>query len=996
MDRQRAEQNGPKAGMPSLAGISRLQIGHLEGPGILRILARKGAPNALASCYGCAVKPAAACFALAILAGCAGKLAGPSGGQAQSVDAEGRPKRVVFKLDNGLEVVLEENHAAPVVAFQAWVKIGSADEPPELAGIAHVFEHMLFKGTKKRGVGQIAREVESSGGEINAWTSHDETVYHLVLASRFFDTGLDILADTLMNSSFDAGELERERNVVLEEIKQGNDDPERQAGLGLFQSVFDVHPYGRPIIGNVATVRKLRRDDILAFFANHYVASNVTLVVVGDFDAAAAKAKIAKAFKAMARGVAVGPRPTQPEQTGLRVQGAARDVKEAQILMGFRTPEINHPDIATLDLLAVLLGQGDSCRLNLEVVRNRQLATSTSAYLFSARDPGALVIGVGLPPGRVEDAVRAVLDEVLRMTFEEVPPEEMAKAKTILESDRVYDKETVQGYARKLGFFSAIAGDPNFEERYLAALQKTTAADLRRVAAQYLRTANMSIYVQVPEGRSAKQSDKQTDKTDKFLQRVRKAAESAESRASTRFARASAAAPDSDRVIRHVFPSGLKLLILRDISVPVVALRATWVGGLRYEDDRSSGISNMIAALLGRGTKTRSAEQIMNEVEGMAGGLSGYSGRNSLGMQAEFLSRYFERGFDLVADCILNATFAEDELEKERRIVLDDIRAQEDNLGQVAFKLFHSAMWQKHPYRLDPMGTAQTVASFTRRKLINHFRQRYSTSNLTIAVVGDVDPARVKAKVAALFGDATDQTIEKQVVPVEPSRVEPIQVLKFMAKEQAHLVLGFQGVGFASPDRFPLEVLAYVLSGQGGRLFTEIREKRALAYRVSAFSVEGLDPGYFAVYLASSPENLDEAVKVVHRELREVAEKGISVDELARAQRYLIGVHAIGLQRKSALAAALAFHEAYGQGWKSYRQYGDNVMKVTIADVSRAARKYLDPQREVTAVVKPPEESPGATRAAARASRGGARIRAAGSQGNTPGQAAIKADSDGK
>ena len=899
---------------------------------------------------------------------------------------------MVFKLDNGLEVVLEENHTAPVVAFQAWVKIGSADEPAELAGIAHMFEHMLFKGTKKRGVGQIAREVESAGGEINAWTSHDETVYHLVLASRFFDTGLDILADTLMNSSFDAGELERERNVVLEEIKQGIDDPERQAGLGLFQSVFDVHPYGRPIIGTETTVRKLRRDDILAFFANHYVASNVTLVVVGDFDSSAVKAKIVQAFSPMPRGVAVGPRPTQPEQASLRVRGAARDVKEAQLLLGFRTPAINHPDIAALDLLAVLLGQGDSSRLNIEVVRNRQLATSTSAYLFSARDPGALVVGVGLPPGRVEDAVRAVLDEILRLTCEEVPAEELAKAKTILESDRVYDKETVQGYARKLGFFSAIAGDPNFEERYLAALQKITAADLRRVATQYLHTANMSIYVQVPERRAAQQPDK----TEKLLLRVRMAAENAETRASARFARAASAAPDSDRVIRHVFPSGLKLLILRDSSVPVVALRATWVGGLRYEDDRSNGISNMLAALLVRGTKTRSAEQIMNEVEGMAGALSGYSGRNSLGLQAEFLSRYFERGFDLVADCILNASFSEDELEKERRIVLDDIRAQEDNLGQVAFKLFHSAMWQKHPYRLDPMGTPQTVAGFTRRKLLNHFRQRYNTSNLTIAVVGDVDPARVKAKVAAMLGASSEQNLEKPEVPPETSHLEPRQVFKFMSKEQAHVVLGFQGVSFASQDRFPLEVLAYVLSGQGGRLFTEIREKRALAYRVSAFSVEGLDPCYFAVYLASSPENLDEAVKVVRHELHEVAEKGITADELARAQRYLIGVHAIGLQRKSALAAALAFHEAYGQGWKSYRQYGDYIMKVTVADVARAARKYLDPQREVTAVIKPPAESPGMARAAARASHGGVPLRSVAAPSAGPAHAPSKAESDWK
>jgi zinc protease len=909
------------------------------------------------------VKPALVCVALAIFGGCAGRLAGTSATQAQSVDAEGRPQRVVFKLDNGLEVVLEENHAAPVVAFQAWVKIGSADEPAELAGIAHVFEHMLFKGTKKRGVGEIAREVESAGGEINAWTSHDETVYHLVLASRFFDTGLDILADTLMNSSFDADELERERKVVLEEVKQGMDDPERQAGLGLFQSIFDAHPYGRPIIGTEATVRKLRRDDIVAFFANHYVASNMTLVVVGDFDAKEARAKIKEAFASMKAGVPVGPRPVQPEQNGLRVQGVGRDVKEAQLLLGFRTPAINDPDIATLDLAAVLLGQGDSSRLNLEVVRNRQLATATSAYLFSARDPGAFVVGISLPPGRVDEALRATLEQIHRLAFEEVPSDELAKAKTILESDRVYDRETVQGYARKLGFFSAIAGDPNFEERYLAALQKATVADIQRVATQYLRTSNMSIYVQVPDRRAT------TEKTDKMLARLRAVAESAEAKAASRFARATAGAPDADRVYRYVFPSGLKLLVLRDTSVPVFALRATWVGGLRFEDERSNGISNMLAALLVRGTKTRTAEQIIHEVEGMAGGLSGYSGRNSLGIQAEFLSRYFERGFDLVADCLLNASFSEDELEKERRIVLDDLHAQEDNLAQVAFKMFHAAMWKKHPYRLDPMGTPETVAGFTRRKLINHFRQRYSTSNLTIAVVGDVDPARVKAKVAAVLGVAAEQTVEKPIVPSEPNHAEPIQVFKFMAKEQAHLVLGFQGVGFSSPDRFPLEVLAYVLSGQGGRLFTEIREKRALAYRVSAFSVEGLDPGYFAVYLASSPENLDEAVKVVRRELKDVAEKGITADELARAQRYLIGVHAIGLQRKSALAAALAFHESYGQGWKTYRQYGDNIMKVKAADVARAARKYLDPQREIVAVVKPPEESPGAARAAARGPR---------------------------
>ena len=869
---------------------------------------------------------------------------------------------MIFRLDNGLEVVMEENHAVPVVAFQAWVKIGSADEPQELAGIAHVFEHMLFKGTKRRGVGQIAREVEGSGGEINAWTSHDETVYHLVLASRFFDAGLDILADTLQNASFDPAEFERERHVVLEEIKQGLDDPERQAGQGLFRAVFDQHPYGRPIIGTEATVGRLRREDLLAFFSKCYVASNLTVVVVGDFDPDSARQKITQAFSALSEGVPVASRPRQAEQSQLRVVATARDVKETQLLLGFRTPAINHPDVPALDLLAVALGQGDSSRLNLEVVRNRQLVTNASAYLFSARDPGLMVVAASLPPGRVDEAARALLDEILRLSREEMAQEELAKARTILESDRVYDKETVQGHARKLGFFAAIAGDVGFEDRYLASLQKLTPADLRRVAEQYLRVSNLTVFLQVPEPKA----DKQKARTEKIAASIKKLAEAAEARANLRFARATAAG-GGDHVVTQVFPSGLKLLVLRDASVPIVAVRATWVGGLRYEDERSNGISHMLAALFSRGTKTRSAEQIMHEVEGMAGSISGYSGRNSLGLQAEFLSRYLERGFDLVADCLLNATFSDEELDKERRIIIDDIRAQEDNLGQVAFRLFHSGMWKKHPYRLDPLGTLESVAGFTRRKLLQHFRRHYAIKNLTLAVVGDVEPNRVIARVATLFSGASEASVPQSEVVAEPPGEGPSQVFKFLAKEQAHVVLGFPGVTFANPDRFSLEVLAHVLSGQGGRLFSEIREKRALAYRVSAFSLEGVDPGYFAVYVATSSEKVEEAMRAIRQELKAVAENGISADELHRAQRYLIGTHAIGLQRRSAIAAALAFYEAYGQGWKSYRLYGDNIMKITVADVVRVARKYLDPQREVVAVVEPAAQTPGAARAAARA-----------------------------
>jgi zinc protease len=866
---------------------------------------------------------------------------------------------VNFRLPNGLEVVLESNHVAPVVAFQAWVKVGSADEPPELAGISHLTEHMVFKGTQRRGVGHIAQEVERAGGEINAWTSYDETAYHLVLAKNFFDTGLDILADTLQHAAFDPDEMERERKVVVEEIKQGRDDPDRMAAQGLFETAFDQHPYGRPIIGTSDSVVRLTRDQLLEFFRRHYVASNIILVVVGDIETGAARRAIEAAFGPMAAGRPLPPRTAQPSQQAARVRVVSRPVKEGQVLLGFRAPGVEHDDIPALDLLAVVLGQGESSRLHLEVVRKRRLATSASAYTFAGRNPGLFVAAASLPPGRLAPVTQALLAEARRLTRAPISEEELAKSRTILESERVFDKETVQGYARKLGFLSAIAGDLSFEERYFERLARLRPGDLRSVAERYLATSALSLYAQIPgpEGSAANGhapgSSPRTVATRARLEAMveRSARDSARSRPPP-------VVSGAGEVTHHKLRCGTRVLVLRDPSVPVVAVRATWVGGLRYEDERSGGISGLIAALLTRGTERHDAESLMREVEGMAGSLSGYAGRNSLGLQAEFLTRHLEPGLDLVTDCLQNATFPEREIENERRLILEDIRAQEDNLTHVVFRAFHSALWTKHPYRLDPLGTSASMAGLTRRRLMAFFRQHYQPSSLTLAVVGDVDPTAVIHRLSASLPGGASRPVRPPPPPAEPPVVAPRETVRFLPRQQAHLVLGFPGATVSSPDRMSLELLAQVLSGQGGRLFVEIREKRALAYRVSAFSMEGIDPGYFAVYVSTSPEHVEEVLRSIRVELRKVAEEGIAPEELERAQRYLIGTHAIGLQRRSAIAAALAFHEAYGQGWQAYRQYDNQISAVGVAEIRRAAQNYLHPTREVVAILKPRAEAP--------------------------------------
>jgi zinc protease len=241
---------------------------------------------------------------------------------------------------------------------------------------------------------------------------------------------------------------------------------------------------------------------------------------------------------------------------------------------------------------------------------------------------------------------------------------------------------------------------------------------------------------------------------------------------------------------------------------------------------------------------------------------------------------------------------------------------------------------------------------------------------MTLAIVGDIDPDAVVARSRALFGETAepDEQATMRPIPVDPRPTAPRTVTRRQNKQQAHIVYGFSGTTVSHPDRFPLEVLSTILSGQGGRLFVELRDRRGLAYRVSAFSVEGVDPGYFAVYIATSPGNIDLALSGITEQLDRVMNDAIPKSELERAKRYLVGAHEISLQRRAALASTLAFHECYGLGWDEHRRYAPAILQVTAADVQKVARKYLDPRYAITAMVTP-DEAAGAHPAALRAAR---------------------------
>ena len=396
----------------------------------------------------------------------------------------------------------------------------------------------------------------------------------------------------------------------------------------------------------------------------------------------------------------------------------------------------------------------------------------------------------------------------------------------------------------------------------------------------------------------------------------------------------------------------------------MVAVEAAWAGGARAEDAASNGAGALIAALLDRGTRTRAAPQIAAEVQALGGALAGFSDRSHFGLRGQFLPGTWSRGVGLLADCLLRPSFPAGEVDGSRRVVVDRARVADGDPAGAARRLFREALWPGHPFRLDPLGSAASLAALGRVRLLDHYRRHYPVSRLVVSVVGDVDPAEVVATLTALFADAVAGPPPPEPPP-EPAHAEPVALFHATNRDVAEIVLGYPGAPVRDADRAALEVLAEVLNARGGPL------ERGLAatpnvYRFGASAATGVDPGELAVTVACAPASVDAAVAALRAALAEVAANGVAAAEVERAARRLGGLRALALRGEAAIADALATDEAYGLPLMTYRQLPAALARVTAPDVARAARRFIDPKRETIAVVRP--EAP-ATSTVARAAR---------------------------
>lgn len=849
----------------------------------------------------------------------------------------------VEELPNGLTVVLREARLAPVAEVQIWANVGSADERDDERGLAHFHEHMLFKGTRQRGVGEIAGAIEGAGGRINAFTSFDVTCYHATVPSDVVPLGLDVLADAVRGSVFDPDEVAREVGVVLEEISRSQDDPHHLLSDAVFALAYRTHPYGLPILGTPGSVSSFTRERVRAFYEKWYTARNLVVVAAGDIDGDAVLEQVHRLFDDAPRGEAVRDRPREPVQQGLRTTLLARPFERACLDASWPIVPFEHPDAAPLDLLAFILGEGESSRLVRRVKEEAGLVDRIDASCYTPRDAGLFGATLDAATETLCEALEHLVRETERVRREPVSAEELEKARRNFLASKAWERESVSGMARKLGSGLVLTGDPLYEERYLEQVRATTREDLVRVAERWLAPERLDVAAVIPDADAGGLRDEQ----------LADAVERGVAATTRRFA-APRRTQTRPEIQSYALEGGARVHVLARPGIPVVAARAALLGGQLVEREETAGHSAFLAAMWLRGTQSRSAGDFADRIESLAGDVDGFSGRNSCGVTLDCTSDQFLPVLDLFAEALLTPAFTPDEIERERRDTLAALARREDRLSARVFDLFSKAHYAAHPYRLPVAGTPESIARIAREDLVAHHERVIVANNLVVAVVGDVDPDDAAAAVAQRFAELSPgPRVEDLLAPDEPAPTERREAVETKDRAQAHLVLGFRGLTLHDPDRDVLEVLSQILAGQGGRLFLELRDRRSLAYTVSAMNVEGLAPGFFAVYIGTSPERYDEALAGIREELARVVETAPGEDELDRARRYLIGNHAIDQQRSSSRALQIALDARYGLGADADAAYPERIAAIGGADVLRVAQRILVPDRATLAAIRP-------------------------------------------
>lgn len=822
-------------------------------------------------------------------------------------------------LSNGLTIIVQENHVAPVATVRCYVKnTGSAFEGRHLgAGLSHVLEHVVAGGsTSRRNEKEIEQIIDRFGGATNAFTSTSMTAFFIDCPAKDVSTCIDLLADSMQRIIFEPSEFERELKVVRRELADGEANRARVQWKLLGQTVYTTSPARHPVIGYLDVLNSTTNQTIIDFYRERYVPNNQVFVVVGDVDTKEVLDEVAKQFAETKRSPeTVVTMPDEPEQISPREAIHEMDGSTYDIAVAWPTVELSHPDLYALDVAAYILSEGDSSRLVRRLKFDEQLALavrSASYTPFFVR--GWFGVFAVAPPDRWEKLSDEILKEVYRLRDELVSEEELEKAKKQKAAELVFGQQTVQQMADSLGRSFVSAADPLFDEQYVKGIEQVTAEQIRDVARKYFRPERLNRVVIAPPGGSPKTVAESEAKTESEIKAVK-------------------------------LPNGLRVLVRRVSHLPMINIQAYILGGSLIDTPKTAGRSSLVAAMLDKGTEKLSAQDIARYFDSVGGQIRFNAGRSTLYGSATVLRDDFPKAASIFADCFTKPAFPEDEFAKIKTLALGAIERRRDDPRQEIFEFFYDNLPADSPYHVLQGGKKDTVEPLTVADLHEVHDKYFVPENMLVTVFGDIDPDAAIKAVAERFGKLP-KSPGFQPISFDRSNAIPKTIDRHLqtGKPTGMIVMGYPGVSIRDEKEYHAMVLLDAITSgysyPGGWLHNELRGE-GLVYYVHALQITGPAPGYFVVLSQVAPDKIQEVVQRIQKNLDKAKAGKISDEEFERSKEMVIALHAQQNTTISGQAQQAALDDLYGLGYSYDKSFDQRINAVTKEDVIAVANKYL-------------------------------------------------------
>jgi len=901
---------------------------------------------------------------LALLAGVVVPL--PALAQAPASSAAGiRPIAFTSRtLANELRVYAIRDTTTPNVAIQVWYDVGGRDDPRGRSGFAHLFEHLMFKATRNLVPEQMDRLTEDVGGYNNASTNDDYTNYYEVVPANHLQRLLFAEADRMAALVVEPTSFASERDVVKEEYRQGLARPYGK----LFQTYlpqisYSVHPYARGVIGDVANLDAATIDDVRVFHATYYRPDNAVLVVSGNFDAAQLDRWIDQYFAPIEKPARDLPRvmATEPARTA----PSTRIVYEPNtplpaVVLSWQLPPDRDRDVPALRVLDAIMATGENSRLYRSLVYHDQLAQTAETSFDTRVSTGTYALFAILAGGKSAEAGEAALRrEVARFRDAPVSDAELIEAKNEILTAAIRQRETVDGKARVLAAGVIIDGDPQADEKQLAGVQAVTVADVQRVARKYLgddRSAALR-YLPAQPGKTGDTVAIASSVVTRPLIATGDGAVVIPAHESERIAPpppAEPVSPSLPQVVEQRLSNGLRLVTVERHDLPLVTARLVATGGGATDPAGRAGVADLTAALMTKGTRTRTAEDIARAVESLGGAIGSTGERDGMDVGITVKSDQLAPAMDILADVATAPAFAPAEIERARAQAIDGVAVQIKDAAQLAQLVASRAVYGDGAYGAPLGGTPASLKAITRDDVVRSYRGTWTPENAALVMVGDVTPAVARQVAEARLGSWRAMPDALQIAP-RPAAVPPARrviVVDMPEASQAGVVIARPGIARADGRYYALSVANTVLGGGfSSRLNQEIRIKRGLAYGASSAVQARRLPGSVTAQTQTKNATAADAAGLIVAEMTRIGSTPIPAAELATRKAVLVGNFGRAVETTDGIADMLGDYLLQSVPLVEFGRYTQEVEAVTPAAAQAAGAALIDPAAASVVVV---------------------------------------------